>query len=94
METVRQVSATEAKTRLGALMDYVIERNEPVTITQRGKAVAVMIGIDQYIFLLWDEWEREGWPEEFQTFRDEVRTRHGDRRLAQDEIRDLINELG
>jgi prevent-host-death family protein len=44
----REVSATEAKNRLGALLSWVTEENDEVIIEHQGKPRAVIISISEY----------------------------------------------
>ncbi len=42
------VSATEAKVRLGAMMDWVVEHEDEVIIETRGRPRAVLISFEEY----------------------------------------------
>ena len=54
----RTVTATEAKNRLGALMNQVIESNEPVIIELRGRPRIAMITTDRLNEIERVEWEQ------------------------------------
>lgn len=53
---MKQISATEAKTRFGQLLDDA--RSAPVQVTRRGRAVSVMMSIQHYERLRGAAWER------------------------------------
>ncbi len=44
----KTVSATEAKARLGALMQQTAEEDEPIVIVTRGKPKAVLLSYEKY----------------------------------------------
>ena len=54
----RTVTATEAKNRLGALMNEVIESNEPVIIELRGRPKIAMITRERLEAIEKLEWEQ------------------------------------
>ena len=53
---MQEVSAREARNRFGRLLDAA--QGGPVCITRRGRAVAVMMSVEQYQRLLGDAWAR------------------------------------
>ena len=53
---MRQIAASEAKNRFGQLLDAV--QSAPVQVTRKGRAVGVMMSIQQYERLHGAAWER------------------------------------
>ena len=53
---MQKVSAREARNRFGRLLDTA--QGGPVCITRRGRAVAVMMSLEQYERLQGDAWTR------------------------------------
>ena len=45
---MRVLALSEAKAKLSEIVDRVDRRNEPVTITRNGKAVAMIVSKDEY----------------------------------------------
>ena len=45
---MRVLALSEAKAKLSDIVDRVDRRNEPVTITRNGKAVAMIVSKDEY----------------------------------------------
>lgn len=45
---MRVLPLSEAKAKLSEIVDRVDRRNEPVTITRNGKAVAMIVSTDEY----------------------------------------------
>jgi len=45
---VKVLALSEAKAKLSEIVDRVDRRNEPVTITRNGKAVAMIVSKDEY----------------------------------------------
>ena len=77
---------SEVKTKLSELVDSVERRDEALTITRNGKAVAIIVSKDEY----------DSWHETIEILRDAqfVREiREGVRRLARTRKRHTIDEL-
>jgi prevent-host-death family protein len=57
----RSVGVEEARARLGRLADEVAEADEPVVLTRRGRAIAVLISAAEYDRLVsaWRQLARE-----------------------------------
>ena len=53
---MREVSASEAKIRFGRLLDAA--QGAPVRVTRKGRAVGVMMSVQQYERLRGAAWER------------------------------------
>lgn len=53
---MREIAAREAKKRFGQLIDAV--QRAPVCVTKQGRAVGVMMSVDQYERLRGAAWER------------------------------------
>lgn len=53
---MQKVSAREARSRFGQLLDAA--QGRPVCVTRRGRAVAVMMSMEQYQRLQGDAWAR------------------------------------
>lgn len=53
---MREIAAREAKKRFGQLIDAV--QRAPVRVTKQGRAVGVMMSVDQYERLKGAAWER------------------------------------
>lgn len=53
---MREIAAREAKNRFGQLIDAV--QRAPVRVTKQGRAVGVMMSVDQYERLRGAAWER------------------------------------
>ena len=77
---------SEVKTKLSELVDVVERRDEPITITRNGKAVAIILSKDEY----------DGWHETLQILRDRdfvKEIREGIRKLSRTRKRFTIQEL-
>ena len=77
---------SEVKAKLSELVDVVERRDEPVTITRNGKAVAILVSKDEY----------DGWHETMQVLSDRefVREiREGIRALARTKKRYTVEAL-
>jgi len=77
---------SEVKTRLSELVDVVERRDEPITITRNGKAVAIIVSKDEY----------DGWQETVEILRDAEllrEIRDGVRKLARAKKRYTLEEL-
>ncbi|HEY3168897.1 MAG TPA: type II toxin-antitoxin system Phd/YefM family antitoxin [Candidatus Binatia bacterium] len=77
---------SEVKSKLSELVDVVERRDESITITRNGRAVAMIVSKDEY----------EGWHETTEILRDPefVREiRDGIRKLAQTRKRYTVDEL-
>jgi prevent-host-death family protein len=77
---------SEVKTKLSELVDVVERRDEPVTITRNGKAIAIIVSKDEY----------DSWHETVEILRDAQflkEIRDGVRRLARTKKRQTIDEL-
>lgn len=77
---------SEVKTKLSELVDVVERRDEPVTITRNGKAIAIIVSKDEY----------DSWHETVEILRDRqflVQIRAGIRKLARTRKRHTIDEL-
>lgn len=77
---------SEVKTKLSELVDVVERRDEPVTITRNGKAIAIIVSKDEY----------DSWHETVEILRDAQflkEIRDGIRRLARTKKRHTIDEL-
>ena len=83
---VKVLPLSEVKAKLSELLDVVERRDEPVTITRNGKAVAILVSKDEY----------DGWHETMQILsdRDFVREiRKGIRTLAKTKKRYTLDTL-
>jgi antitoxin YefM len=49
---VKVLTLSKAKAKLSEIVDQVDRRNEPVTITRNGKAIAMIVSTDEYKGLL------------------------------------------
>ena len=77
---------SEVKTKLSELVDVVERRDEPVTITRNGKAIAIIVSKDEY----------DSWHETVEILRDPQflsEIQEGIRRLARTKKRHTIDEL-
>lgn len=77
---------SEVKTRLSELIDVVERRDEPITVTRNGKAVAIIVSKDEY----------DGWQETVEILRDAEllrEIRDGVRKLARAKKRYTLEEL-
>ena len=77
---------SEVKTKLSELVDVIERRDEPVTITRNGKAIAIIVSKDEY----------DSWQETVEILRDPQflgEIRDGIRRLARTKKRHTIDEL-
>jgi prevent-host-death family protein len=77
---------SEVKTKLSELVDVIERRDEPVTITRNGKAVAIIVSKDEY----------ESWHETVEILRDKRFVREiqdGIRKLARTKKRYTLDEL-
>ena len=77
---------SEVKTKLSELVDVVERRDEPITITRNGKAIAIIVSKDEY----------DGWRETVEILRDPrflKEIRDGVRRLARTKKRYTVDEL-
>jgi antitoxin YefM len=77
---------SEVKTKLSELVDVIQRRDEPVTITRNGKAVAIIMSKDDY----------ESWQETVEILRDTrflKEIRDGIRGLARTKKRHTVEEL-
>ena len=79
---MRYVSATEAKQRLGALLD--VAQREPVTIRRQNRDVAVLLSPREYDRL------RAVNIDEFERFCDRVAERAAARGLTEEKLTDLL----
>ena len=79
---MRYVSATEAKQRLGALLD--VAQREPVTIRRQNRDVAVLLSPREYDRL------RAVNIDEFERFCDRVAERAAARDLTEEKLTDLL----
>jgi prevent-host-death family protein len=83
---VKVLSLSEVKSKLSELVDVVERRDESITITRNGKAVAMIVSKDEY----------EGWHETTQILRDPEfvsEIRDGIRKLARTRKRYSVDEL-
>ena len=77
---------SEVKTKLSELVDVVDRRDEPITITRNGKAIAIIVSKEEY----------DGWHETVEILRDArflEEIRDGVRRLARTKKRQTVDEL-
>lgn len=77
---------SEVKTKLGELVDVIERRDEQLTITRNGKAVAIIVSTDEY----------ESWMETVEILRDTrflKEIRDGIRSLARTRKRYTVEEL-
>ena len=77
---------SEVKTKLSELVDVIERRDEPVTITRNGKAIAIIVSKDEY----------DSWHETVEILRDPQflgEIRDGIRRLVRTKQRHTIDEL-
>ncbi len=77
---------SEVKTKLSELVDVVERRDEAITITRNGKAIAIIVSKDEY----------DSWHETVEILRDAQflkEIRDGVRRLARTKKRQTIDEL-
>ena len=77
---------SEVKTKLSELVDVVERRDEPITITRNGKAIAIIVSKDEY----------DGWQETVEILQDRQflkEIRDGVRRLARTKKRYTVDEL-
>ncbi|MBI2149931.1 MAG: type II toxin-antitoxin system Phd/YefM family antitoxin [Acidobacteria bacterium] len=77
---------SEVKAKLSKLVDVVERRDESITITRNGKAVAILVSKDEY----------DGWHETIQILRDPEflrEIRDGIRKLARTKKRYTVEEL-
>ena len=77
---------SEVKSKLSELVDIVDRRDEPVTITRNGRAVAIIVSKEEY----------DGWQETVEILRDPQflkEIRDGIRRLAHTRKRHTVKEL-
>jgi len=79
---MRYVSATEAKQRLGALLD--VAQREPVTIRRQNRDVAVLLSPREY------DRQRAVNIDEFERFCDLVAERAAARGLTEDKLTELL----
>ena len=79
---MRYVSATEAKQRLGALLD--VAQREPITIRRQNRDVAVLLSPQEYDRL------RAVNIDEFERFCDRVAERAAARGLTEEKLTDLL----
>ena len=83
---MKVLSLSEVKTKLSELVDVVERRDESITITRNGKAVAMIVSKDEY----------EGWHETIQILRDPEflgEIQDGIRRLARTKKRYTVDAL-
>jgi prevent-host-death family protein len=90
---VKTVTATEAKNRLGALMNEVLESNEPVIIELRGRPKIAMITKDRLEEI--EELERQQRHARALASLEAIRAMAGDRNsdLSEEEAMDLAVEV-
>ena len=77
---------SEVKTKLSELVDVVERRDEPITITRNGKAIAIIMSKEEY----------DSWHETMEILRDPQflkEIRDGIRRLARTRKRHTVDEL-
>ena len=77
---------SEVKTKLSELVDFVKRRDEPITITRNGKAIAMIVSTQDY----------DSWHETVEILRDPQflrEIRDGARKLARTKKRQTIDEL-
>jgi antitoxin YefM len=77
---------SEVKTKLSELVDVIARRDEPVTITRNGKAVAIIVSKDEY----------ESWQETVEILRDKRFVREiqdGIRKLTRTKKRYTLDQL-
>ena len=83
---MRVLPLSEVKSKLSKLVDVVERRDESITITRNGKAVAIIVSKDEY----------EGWHETTKLLRDPAfltEIRDGIRRLSRTRKRYTLDEL-
>ena len=83
---MKVLTVSEVKTKLSELVDVVERRDEPITITRNGKAVAIIVSKEEY----------DSWHETVEILRDPQflkEIRDGIRRLARTKKRHTIVEL-
>jgi prevent-host-death family protein len=90
----RTVSATKARTGLGALMDWVRNTGEPVVIEHSGEPHAVLLSVDSYQRLVAGLAQESDWRTLVQQARELIREELGERQLPppEDVIRDMREE--
>ena len=84
--SLKVLPLSEVKAKLSELVDVVERRDEPITITRNGKAIAMIISKDEY----------DSWHETVEILRDPeflAEIREGIRRLERTKRRHTIDEL-
>jgi len=79
---MRQVSATDAKQNLAALLDAA--QREPIVIRRQKRDVAVVLSLQEYDRL------RAANISEFQRFCDRIADRAADRGLTEEKLKELL----
>lgn len=76
----RTVSASEAKNRLGSIMDYVIKNKDEVIVESRGEPTVVIISVEEYeqTKALKERARREAALESLRSLRKKVMSRNQD----------------
>ena len=89
----KTVSASEAKTRLGALVDWAVKTQDDVIIETYGAPKAVLISYEEYqrVRELREKARREEALASLQGLRDRISARNRD--LSEDEVADLAERL-
>ncbi len=89
----RTVTATEAKNRLGALLEAVAERQDEVIVESHGRARAVIVPVDAYeeFKALRDQKRRQDAVSSLRRLREQVRARNKD--LSDEEALAIADEI-
>lgn len=89
----REVSATEAKNRLGALLGWVTEENDEVIIEHQGKPRAVIMSIAEYekIKVEREQRRRAEALERIQRLREEISARNSD--MTPEQVEEFANRV-
>ena len=89
----RTVSASEAKTHFGSIVDWAVESNEDVVVESYGSPKAVIMSYEEYreVLRLREAARRQKALAQLRQLREEVRARNQD--LDEQEARELASEI-
>ena len=90
-ETVRTISATEARIRFGDLLRRVVEEQTPVVVERGGKPRVVVLSIEEYDRLRAGQSLQEDWRSQLTRTRELIRAEIGDTPPLP--VDDLIDEM-
>ena len=90
----RTVSATDARIRLGELMRWVVESQQPVVVERGGAPYVVLLSVDEYERLRAGQQEQQDWRSLVRQSRRQIEAERGGRELtsAEEVLRQVRQE--